>query len=144
MALQEPLREAERENFAYFLSIPDTDPSKFKVASVKGSQLIPAMFEFSGACAGCGETANVKLISQMFGDRAMIANATGCSSIYGGTAPSVPYTTNKAGRGPAWANSLFEDNAEFGLGILKVNSLPAVTETVNPRSYKRMSANSPF
>jgi pyruvate-ferredoxin/flavodoxin oxidoreductase len=122
MAPQEPLRTAERENFNYFLSIPDTDPSKFKMASVKGSQFVPAMFEFSGACAGCGETANVKLISQLFGDRALIANATGCSSIYGGNLPTTPYTKRADGRGPAWSNSLFEDNAEFGMGMrLAVN-----------------------
>ncbi len=122
MALQEPLRDAERENFNYFLSIPDTDPSKFKIASIKGSQLVPALFEFSGACAGCGETANVKLISQLFGDRALIANATGCSSIYGGNLPTTPYAKRADGRGPAWSNSLFEDNAEFGMGMrLAVN-----------------------
>jgi len=117
MALQEPLRDAERENFDYFLSIPDTDPSKFKLASIKGSQLVPALFEFSGACAGCGETANVKLISQLFGDRMYIANATGCSSIYGGNLPTTPYAQRFDGRGPTWSNSLFEDNAEFGMGM---------------------------
>ncbi|MBN1817065.1 MAG: pyruvate:ferredoxin (flavodoxin) oxidoreductase [Sedimentisphaerales bacterium] len=122
MALQEPLRLLERENWDFFLSIPDTDPGKFKRGSIKGSQLVPALFEFSGACAGCGETANVKLISQLFGDRAMIANATGCSSIYGGNLPTTPYTTRADGRGPTWCNSLFEDNAEFGLGMrLAVN-----------------------
>ena len=117
MALQEPLRAAERENYDFFLSIPDTDPAKFKAASVKGSQLITPLFEYSGACAGCGETANIKLISQLFGDRAMIANATGCSSIYGGNLPTTPYTTRQDGRGPTWSNSLFEDNAEFGMGM---------------------------
>jgi pyruvate-ferredoxin/flavodoxin oxidoreductase len=122
MALQEPLRMAERENFNYFLSIPDTDPSKFKLASIKGSQLVPPLFEFSGACAGCGETANVKLLTQMFGDRAYIANATGCSSIYGGNLPTTPYAKRFDGRGPTWSNSLFEDNAEYGLGMrLAVN-----------------------
>ncbi|MBN1125989.1 MAG: pyruvate:ferredoxin (flavodoxin) oxidoreductase [Sedimentisphaerales bacterium] len=122
MALQEPLRLPERENWDFFLSIPDTEASKYKLASVKGSQLAPALFEFSGACAGCGETANVKLISQLFGDRAMIANATGCSSIYGGNLPTTPYTTRADGRGPTWCNSLFEDNAEFGMGMrLAVN-----------------------
>jgi pyruvate-ferredoxin/flavodoxin oxidoreductase len=126
MSLQEPLRMQERENFAYFLSIPDTDPSKFKVNTVKGSQLVPAMFEFSGACAGCGETANVKLLSQLFGDRAMIANATGCSSIYGGNLPTTPYAKRFDGRGPAWSNSLFEDNAEYGMGMrLAVNKFKA-------------------
>ncbi|MHC5083483.1 MAG: pyruvate:ferredoxin (flavodoxin) oxidoreductase, partial [Planctomycetota bacterium] len=122
MAMQEPLREAEAENFDFFLSIPDTDPSKFKAASIKGSQFIPPLFEFSGACAGCGETANIKLVSQLFGDRAMIANATGCSSIYGGNLPTTPYAQRKDGRGPSWSNSLFEDNAEFGMGMrLTVN-----------------------
>ncbi|HOL31604.1 MAG TPA: pyruvate:ferredoxin (flavodoxin) oxidoreductase [Anaerohalosphaeraceae bacterium] len=126
MALQEPLRMQERTNFAFFLSIPDTDPSKFKAASIKGSQLIPAMFEFSGACAGCGETANVKLITQLFGDRAYIANATGCSSIYGGNLPTTPYAKRADGRGPVWSNSLFEDNAEFGLGMrLAINKFKA-------------------
>jgi len=117
MSLQEPLREQERENFKFFLSIPDTDPSKYKVASIKGSQFVPAMFEFSGACAGCGETANIKLISQLFGDRLYIANATGCSSIYGGNLPTTPYAKRADGRGPTWSNSLFEDNAEYGFGM---------------------------
>ena len=117
MAPQEPLRAAERENYAYFLSIPDTDPAKYKRQSLKGSQFVPALFEYSGACAGCGETPYVKLISQLFGDRMVIANATGCSSIYGGNLPTTPYTTRPDGRGPAWQNSLFEDNAEFGMGM---------------------------
>ncbi len=117
MALQEPLREKERDNFEFFLSIPDTDPSKFKLNSIKGSQLVPALFEFSGACAGCGETANIKLLTQLFGDRAYIANATGCSSIYGGNLPTTPYAKRADGRGPTWSNSLFEDNAEYGMGM---------------------------
>ncbi|MBE0536586.1 MAG: pyruvate:ferredoxin (flavodoxin) oxidoreductase [Phycisphaerae bacterium] len=117
MAPQEPLRAAERDNYAYFLSIPDTDPAKYKRQSLKGSQFVPALFEYSGACAGCGETPYVKLISQLFGDRTIIANATGCSSIYGGNLPTTPYTTRPDGRGPAWQNSLFEDNAEFGMGM---------------------------
>ncbi|MHC4783606.1 MAG: 4Fe-4S dicluster domain-containing protein, partial [Planctomycetota bacterium] len=122
MSLQEPLRDAERENFDYFLSIPDPDPSKFKLASIKGSQFVAPLFEFSGACAGCGETANVKLISQLFGDRMYIANATGCSSIYGGNLPTTPYARRPDGCGPTWSNSLFEDNAEFGMGMrLAVN-----------------------
>ena len=87
------------------------------VATVKNSQVLKPLFEFSGACAGCGETPYVKLVTQLFGDRMMIANATGCSSIYGGSAPTCPYTTNEDGHGPAWANSLFEDNAEFGFGM---------------------------
>ncbi len=124
MELQEPLRMQERDNFNYFLSIPDTDPAKFKLNSVKGSQLVPALFEFSGACAGCGETGYVKLMTQLFGDRALIANATGCSSIYGGNLPTTPYAKRFDGRGPAWSNSLFEDNAEFGMGMrLAANKL---------------------
>lgn len=117
MALQEPLRVPERENYEHFLSIPNTDPSLFKVNTVKGSQLVQPLFEYSGACAGCGETPYVKLLTQLFGDRAMIGNATGCSSIYGGNLPTTPYTVNQDGRGPAWSNSLFEDNAEFALGM---------------------------
>lgn len=117
MALQEPLRKQERENFAFFLSIPDTDPSKYKLASVKGSQFAPTLFEFSGACAGCGETPYIKLLTQLFGDRAYIANATGCSSIYGGNLPTTPYAKRRDGRGPTWSNSLFEDNAEYGFGM---------------------------
>jgi pyruvate-ferredoxin/flavodoxin oxidoreductase len=117
MSPQEPLRDAERENYAHFLSIPNTDPSLFKTASVKGSQLIQPLFEYSGACAGCGETAYVKLLTQLFGDRAYIGNATGCSSIYGGNLPTTPYTKRADGRGPTWSNSLFEDAAEFALGM---------------------------
>ena len=117
MTPQEPLRAAERANFAFFLSIPNTDRRLFKAASVKGSQLIQPLFEFSGACAGCGETGYVKLLTQLFGDRALIGNATGCSSIYGGNLPTTPYTTREDGRGPAWSNSLFEDNAEFAMGM---------------------------
>lgn len=107
----------ERENFDYFLTIPEFDREKAKIDVVKGCQLLEPLFEYSGACSGCGETPYLKLMSQLFGDRAIIANATGCSSIYGGNLPTTPYTTDKHGRGPAWCNSLFEDNAEFGLGI---------------------------
>ena len=122
MALQEPIRGAERENYKYFLSIPDTDPKRFSADTVKGSQLIRPLFEYSGACAGCGETAYVKLLTQLFGDRALIGNATGCSSIYGGNLPTTPYTKNSDGSGPSWSNSLFEDNAEFAMGMrLTVN-----------------------
>ncbi|MFH1615664.1 MAG: pyruvate:ferredoxin (flavodoxin) oxidoreductase [Planctomycetota bacterium] len=117
MTLQEPIRSRERENYAYFLNIPETDPKLYNAASVKGSQLARALFEYSGACAGCGETPYVKLLTQLFGDRAMIANATGCSSIYGGNLPTTPFAKRADGRGPAWSNSLFEDNAEFGMGM---------------------------
>ncbi len=117
MVPQFPLREQERENFNFFLSIPELDIKKYDKTSLKGSQLAPHMFEFSGACAGCGETPYIKLLCQLFGDRTVIANATGCSSIYGGNLPTTPYTTRFDGRGPAWANSLFEDNAEFGFGM---------------------------
>ena len=117
MEAQAPLREQEVANWEYFLSVPDTDPRLFNRFTTKGSQLLPVMFEFSGACAGCGETPYVKLLTQLYGDRTVIANATGCSSIYGGNLPTTPYTTRADGRGPAWSNSLFEDNAEFGLGM---------------------------
>ena len=109
--------DRERVNFDFFLKIPELDRKLAKVGTVKGSQLLEPLFEFSGACAGCGETPYVKLLTQLFGDRVVIGNATGCSSIYGGNLPSTPYATNASGRGPAWSNSLFEDNAEFGLGI---------------------------
>ncbi len=117
MRPQAPLREPERENWDFFLKIPDADRQVVRHDSVKDVQLLEPLFEFSGACAGCGETPYLKLMSQLFGDRALIANATGCSSIYGGNLPTTPWTTNREGRGPAWSNSLFEDNAEFGLGM---------------------------
>jgi pyruvate-ferredoxin/flavodoxin oxidoreductase len=117
MAPQAPLREAERENWEYFLSLPEVDRSKLSHGQVKDLQLLQPLFEFSGACSGCGETAYVKLLTQLFGDRLYIANATGCSSIYGGNLPTTPYSQNAQGRGPTWANSLFEDNAEFGFGM---------------------------
>lgn len=117
MAPIEPLLEQEKENWDFFLTIPEYERSELKTETVKGAQFLEPLFEFSGACAGCGETPYIKLITQLFGDRMVIANATGCSSIYGGNLPSTPYTTNKDGYGPAWSNSLFEDNAEFGLGF---------------------------
>ena len=117
MAPQPPLRAQEADNFDFFMSLPDPDPTKFSHNTVKNSQLLRPLFEFSGACQGCGETPYVKLLSQLFGDRSVIANATGCSSIYGGNLPTTPWTFNNEGRGPAWSNSLFEDNAEFGLGM---------------------------
>jgi pyruvate-ferredoxin/flavodoxin oxidoreductase len=117
MAPQMPLRASERENYRFFLDLPEFDRSRVKIDSVKGSQLLHPLFEYSGACAGCGETPYVKLITQLFGDRMLISNATGCSSIYGGNLPTTPYTVDKHGRGPTWSNSLFEDNAEFGLGF---------------------------
>jgi len=116
MASQAPLRQAERENYEFFLALPELDRSQVK-ADVKSTQFLEPLFEYSGACAGCGETPYIKLLTQLFGDRVVVANATGCSSIYGGNLPTTPYTTNRDGRGPAWANSLFEDNAEFGLGL---------------------------
>jgi pyruvate-ferredoxin/flavodoxin oxidoreductase len=117
MAPQEPLREAERDNWDFFLNLPEVDRSKLSHGQVKDLQLLQPLFEFSGACAGCGETAYVKLLTQLFGDRLYVANATGCSSIYGGNLPTTPYSSNAQGRGPTWANSLFEDNAEFGFGM---------------------------
>jgi pyruvate-ferredoxin/flavodoxin oxidoreductase len=118
MAPQLPLRETEKVNWDYFLSLPEFPRHDgLKFSNVKNVQLLQPLFEFSLACAGCGETPYLKLLSQLFGDRTVIANATGCSSIYGGNLPTTPWAKNKAGRGPAWSNSLFEDNAEFGLGM---------------------------
>ncbi len=111
------VEEADAKNWEYAVDLPEVDLSAVKMADVKKSQFTPSLFEFSGACAGCGETPYVKLVTQLFGDRMIVANATGCSSIYGGSSPTCPYTTNKQGHGPAWANSLFEDNAEFGFGM---------------------------
>lgn len=115
--LDDTLRENEAANWDYFVTLPETDPATFNRFTVKGSQFIRPLFEFSGACAGCGETPYIKLMSQLFGDRAVIANATGCSSIYGGNLPTTPYAVRDDGRGPAWSNSLFEDAAEFGMGM---------------------------
>jgi pyruvate-ferredoxin/flavodoxin oxidoreductase len=117
MAPQPPLLETERANWEYFLGIPERDRSTITPGLIRHQQLQQPLFEFSGACAGCGETPYLKLATQLFGDRMVVANATGCSSIYGGNLPTTPWTTNKDGRGPAWCNSLFEDNAEFGLGF---------------------------
>jgi pyruvate-ferredoxin/flavodoxin oxidoreductase len=116
MSPQLPLREQERENWDFFLSLPNPDRRKLKLNQIRQQQLQEPLFEFSGACAGCGETPYLKLLTQLFGDRTLIANATGCSSIYGGNLPTTPWTQNAEGRGPAWSNSLFEDNAEFGFG----------------------------
>jgi pyruvate-ferredoxin/flavodoxin oxidoreductase len=117
MVPQPPLRAPESENWEFFLKIPDLDRRKIKVSTIRQQQVQEPLFEFSGACSGCGETPYLKLVSQLFGDRAIVANATGCSSIYGGNLPTTPWTKNADGRGPAWSNSLFEDNAEFGLGF---------------------------
>jgi pyruvate-ferredoxin/flavodoxin oxidoreductase len=117
MKPQAPLREPESQNWDYFLSLPEYDRRLLKTNTIKGSMVLQPLFEFSGACVGCGETPYVKLASQLFGDRMVVANATGCSSIYGGNLPTTPWTKNADGRGPAWSNSLFEDNAEFGLGM---------------------------
>ncbi len=114
---QTPLRDQEKENFDFFLSLPELPFDELDKGSLRTSQLAPHLFEFSGACPGCGETPYVKLLSQLFGDRALVANATGCSSIYGGNLPTTPYTSREDGRGPSWSNSLFEDNAEFGFGM---------------------------
>ena len=111
-------KDRERVNFEFFLDIPELDRERLSAKlDVKTSQFLEPLFEFSGACAGCGETPYLKLLTQLYGDRLLIANATGCSSIYGGNLPSTPYAVNRDGRGPAWSNSLFEDNAEFGLGF---------------------------
>jgi len=117
LAPREPVVAAERDNIAFFETLPVADRSRVDFGTVRGTQFLQPLFEFSGACAGCGETPYIKLLSQLFGDRLMVANATGCSSIYGGNLPTTPWTTGPDGRGPAWSNSLFEDNAEFGLGF---------------------------
>jgi pyruvate-ferredoxin/flavodoxin oxidoreductase len=117
MEPQAPLRDRERENWDFFLHLPNPDRRDLKLHLVRQQQLEEPLFEFSGACAGCGETPYLKLVTQLFGDRMLVANATGCSSIYGGSLPTTPWSKNAAGRGPAWSNSLFEDNAEFGLGF---------------------------
>ena len=117
MSPQPPIRETERENYRFFLDLPEFDRAKLKINTVKGSQLLLPLFEYSGACAGCGETPYVKLMSQLFGERAIIGNATGCSSIYCGNLPTTPWAKNAEGRGPTWSNSLFEDSAEFALGF---------------------------
>jgi pyruvate-ferredoxin/flavodoxin oxidoreductase len=117
LTAREPVVAAERENVAFFEQLPVADRSRVDFGTVRGTQFLQPLFEFSGACAGCGETPYLKLLSQLFGDRLMIANATGCSSIYGGNLPTTPWTAGPDGRGPAWSNSLFEDNAEFGLGL---------------------------
>ena len=117
MEAQPPLREKYNQYWDYFLSIPELSREKVAHGQVKDVQLLEPLFEFSGACSGCGETPYIKVMTQLFGDRALIANATGCSSIYGGNLPTTPYTVNSEGRGPAWSNSLFEDNAEFGMGM---------------------------
>lgn len=137
MAQQPPVREKKAQNYKYFLSIPETDPTKYNLVSVKGSQFKKPLFEYSGACAGCGETPYIKLLTQLFGDRALIANATGCSSIYGGNLPTTPYCKREDGKGPAWSNSLFEDNAEFGLGMrlavdkIKEHALELASELIS-------------
>jgi pyruvate-ferredoxin/flavodoxin oxidoreductase len=116
MVPQVPVRAQERDNYKFFLDLPEYDRRLVKMNSIKANQLLQPLFEYSGACAGCGETPYLKLMTQLFGDRAIVANATGCSSIYGANLPTTPWTYNKEGRGPSWSNSLFEDNAEFGLG----------------------------
>ena len=117
MTAQLPLRKAERENYSFFLELAEFDRTKLKVHTVKGSQLCRPLFEYSGACAGCGETPYLKLLTQLFGDRLLMGNATGCSSIYGGNLPTTPYCQDANGRGPTWCNSLFEDSAEFSFGF---------------------------
>ena len=117
MAPQRPLREQARGNWDFFLQLPEVPRAELNLHKIGQQQLQQPLFEFSGACGGCGETPYLKLASQLFGDRMLIANATGCSSIYGGNLPTTPWSANAEGRGPAWSNSLFEDNAEFGYGM---------------------------
>ncbi len=117
MALNEPICDREAENYAFFLTLPPLDISRYTLRTVKGSQFSTSLFEYHSACTGCGETPYIRLLTQLFGDRLLVANATGCSSIYSGNLPTIPYTKGPDGRGPAWSNSLFEDNAEFALGM---------------------------
>jgi pyruvate-ferredoxin/flavodoxin oxidoreductase len=138
MQSQAPLRDAERDNYSFFLDLPELTRAEVVRLDHKGSQFLEPLFEYSGACAGCGETPYVKLLTQLFGDRLLVANATGCSSIYGGNLPTTPYTTNRDGRGPAWSNSLFEDNAEFGFGFrlgldAHASAVRALVQRVAPR-----------
>jgi pyruvate-ferredoxin/flavodoxin oxidoreductase len=134
MQPQAPLRDAERANYDFFLALPELDRTRIERIDMKGAQFLEPLFEYSGACAGCGETPYLKLLTQLFGDRLLIANATGCSSIYGGNLPTTPYTTNSDGRGPAWSNSLFEDNAEFGYGFrLALDAHVKSARTLLPR-----------
>ncbi|MGB8031838.1 MAG: pyruvate:ferredoxin (flavodoxin) oxidoreductase [Terracidiphilus sp.] len=141
MAPQAPLRKPERENWDFFLSLPEVDRAKLSHTQVKDIQLLQPLFEFSGACAGCGETPYIKLLTQLFGDRLYIANATGCSSIYGGNLPTTPYTCNAQGRGPTWNNSLFEDNAEFGFGMrVALDQQKAFVETLVTRLASAIGA----
>ncbi|RKX25855.1 MAG: pyruvate:ferredoxin (flavodoxin) oxidoreductase, partial [Candidatus Zixiibacteriota bacterium] len=145
MSPQPPLREQEKKNWDFFVNqLPEPDPALFKIETVKGSQFVKPLFEFSGACAGCGETPYVKLMTQLFGDRALCGNATGCSSIYGGNLPTTPFCTRADGRGPAWSNSLFEDNAEFAMGMrLTVDQLKEyaliLTKELLPEMYDELS-----
>ncbi|HEY5997852.1 MAG TPA: pyruvate:ferredoxin (flavodoxin) oxidoreductase [bacterium] len=138
---QEPLRAAEAGNLRFFLALPETDPARFDRGTVKGSQLVRPLFEYHGACAGCGETPYIRLLTQLFGDRLLIGNATGCSSIYGGNLPTTPYAKRADGRGPAWSNSLFEDNAEFALGMrqtvdrFRVQALEALERLVAAEAF---------
>ncbi|MBD3426777.1 MAG: pyruvate:ferredoxin (flavodoxin) oxidoreductase [Candidatus Omnitrophica bacterium] len=140
MMPKEPLREQERENLEFFHNLPETDPSLFNRYVMNGIQFVDPLFEYSGACAGCGETAYVKLLTQLFGDRALIANATGCSSIYGGNLPTTPYCTRPDGRGPAWNNSLFEDTAEIAYGMRLTSD--KYTEYANELADRIISNNS--
>jgi pyruvate-ferredoxin/flavodoxin oxidoreductase len=117
MQVKPPLLDTERDNITFFENLPYTERTRVDFSTVRGVQFLQPLFEFPGACAGCGETPYIKLLSQLFGDRLVVANATGCSSIYGGNLPTTPWSQNSEGRGPAWSNSLFEDNAEFGLGF---------------------------
>ena len=127
-----------RAAVAFFETLPVTERGHVDFSTVRGTQLLEPLFEFSGACAGCGETPYLKLVSQLFGDRMVVANATGCSSIYGGNLPTTPWAVNHEGRGPAWANSLFEDNAEFGLGM----RLAATTSSARPDACSRRCGRS--
>ena len=134
-------RRQERANWDFFLRLPEMDRRKLKTGTLRQQQIMRPLFEFSGACAGCGETPYIKMVTQLFGDRMIVANATGCSSIYGGNLPTTPYAKNADGRGPAWCNSLFEDNAEFGLGFrVSHRQTERVRRRIAPEARRRPSA----
>ena len=139
MVDQVPILEQEKKNWDFFLTLPELDRSKININSIGQQQIQQPLFEFSGACSGCGETPYIKLVSQLFGDRTIIANATGCSSIYGGNLPTTPYAKNKDGLGPSWSNSLFEDNAEFGLGFRLSISVIARLSSGSRRRMRRIN-----
>ena len=144
LELQIPLRESEAANWAFFKKIPNTDSKLLNLSQAKGIAMREPLFEFSGCCAGCGETPYIKMMTQLFGDRALIANATGCSSIYGGNLPTTPYTKRADGKGPAWSNSLFEDAAEFGMATRVAEAFAADSPAGSTPAFFSASETAPM